>query len=360
VICADKTGTLTKGEMTVRRIFVGGRTVEVGGSGYDPQGALSAPLDDPPARLLLTAGALCNDAELVRDDERWIVRGDPTEAALLVLAAKGGVSLAEASREHPRLAELPFSSERKRMTTVHAADDGTRRAFVKGAPEIILERSTSVLDGERAVPMDATWLETLHRANEEMASRALRVVGLAYRDLRDGDGHDDALETGLVFLGLVGMMDPPREEAIRAVQVCREIHVRPVMITGDHRLTAEAVAKEIGILREGDLVLGGDELERLDEEGLAAVVERVSVYARVSPLDKLKIVRAWKQKGDVVTRTSAWRWGSPARRSRRRPPTSSSWTITSRRSCGRSSSGAGSTTTSRSISRTCSVRTSPR
>jgi Ca2+-transporting ATPase len=304
VICSDKTGTLTKGEMTVRRVFVGSRTVEVGGTGYDPQGTLSAPLDDDAARLLLTAGALCNDADLVRDEDRWVVRGDPTEAALLVLAAKGGVPPADARRTHPRVAEVPFSSERKRMTTVHSVNGGARRAFVKGAPEVVLARCASVLGSDGPAPLDAAWLDTLHRTNEEMASRALRVVGIAYRDVRDGDGHDErALESELVFLGLVGMMDPPREEAIRAVQVCREIHVKPVMITGDHRLTAEAVAREIGILREGDLVLTGEDLERLDEAGLAAVVERVAVYARVSPLHKLKIVHAWKAKGEVVAMT---------------------------------------------------------
>jgi Ca2+-transporting ATPase len=183
-------------------------------------------------------------------------------------------------------------------------EDGRRLAFTKGAPEVLLERCASTLIGDKAVPLGADQRAKLDEANEAMAGDALRVLGVAYKELPAETVYTEELvETGLIFLGLVGMMDPPRDEAIAAVKVCREIHVKPVMITGDHKLTAVAVAKEIGIFRDGDLVLTGDELAKMDEAALAAVVERVTVYARVSPMDKLKIVRAWKAKGHVVAMT---------------------------------------------------------
>jgi len=304
VICSDKTGTLTKGEMTVRRLFAGGRIIEVSGVGYAPTGSLSGSLDDRALGLLLKGGVLASDAVLAQDAGRWFVKGDPTEGALVVLAAKGGVLGQETRLASPRIDEFPFSSERKRMTTIHTMEDGRRLAFTKGAPEVLLERCASTLIGDKAVPLGADQRAKLDEANEAMAGDALRVLGVAYKELPAETVYTEELvETGLIFLGLVGMMDPPRDEAIAAVKVCREIHVKPVMITGDHKLTAVAVAKEIGIFRDGDLVLTGDELAKMDEAALAAVVERVTVYARVSPMDKLKIVRAWKAKGHVVAMT---------------------------------------------------------
>ena len=304
VICSDKTGTLTKGEMTVRRLFAGGRIIEVSGVGYAPTGSLSGSLDDRALGLLLKGGVLASDAVLAQDAGRWFVKGDPTEGALVVLAAKGGVLGQETRLACPRIDEFPFSSERKRMTTIHTMEDGRRLAFTKGAPEVLLERCASTLIGDKAVPLGADQRAKLDEANEAMAGDALRVLGVAYKELPAETVYTEELvETGLIFLGLVGMMDPPRDEAIAAVKVCREIHVKPVMITGDHKLTAVAVAKEIGIFRDGDLVLTGDELAKMDEAALAAVVERVTVYARVSPMDKLKIVRAWKAKGHVVAMT---------------------------------------------------------
>jgi Ca2+-transporting ATPase len=304
VICSDKTGTLTKGEMTVRRVFVGGGTVEVSGVGYAPEGTLSRPADETGLRLLLEGAVLCNDASLVRTDGRWTIVGDPTEGALIVLAAKAGLQPERVRGSAPRVQEHPFSSERKRMTTIHAAPDGARTAFVKGAPEVLLQRCTHRQHGTERLPLDDAGKEALLAVNREMAAAALRVMGVAYRPLaaEESDG-EDAVECGLVFLGLIAMMDPPREEAVLAVRTCREVHVKPVMITGDHQLTAVAVAREIGIHREGDLVLSGEDLDRLDDEGLAEVVERVSVYARVSPMDKLKIIKAWKRKGQVVAMT---------------------------------------------------------
>jgi len=305
VICSDKTGTLTKGEMTVRRLFAGDRVIEVSGAGYAPEGSIGAPLDDPGIVLLLKGAVLSSDAELARDaGGRWYVKGDSTEGALLALAAKGGLRLAETRMECPRVEEFPFSSERKRMTTINNMADGRRFAFLKGAPEVILERCRAIQIGNESIALGAGGRAKLLQVNEDMARDALRVLALAYRELPARNGYaEDQVENELVFLGLVGMMDPPREEAFEAVKVCRQVHVKPVMITGDHRLTAVAVAKELGIFRDGDRVLTGDELATMDEAALEAVVEQVTVYARVSPMDKLKIIRAWKRKGHVVAMT---------------------------------------------------------
>jgi Ca2+-transporting ATPase len=304
VICSDKTGTLTKGEMTVRQLHAGNRTIEVSGVGYAPEGNLGAAAVDSGVALLLKGGLLASDARLVENAGRWSVRGDPTEGALVTLAAKGGVDAAQTRSKCPRIQEFPFSSERKRMTTVHTMEDGRRLAFMKGAPEVVLARCAAVLHGTQAKPLDAGARARLLQVSEDMGRDALRVLAVAFKELPAGGPYsEEAVEKDMTFLGLVGMMDPPREEAIEAVKTCRQVHIRPVMITGDHRVTAVAVAMELGIYRDGDMVLTGPDLEKMDEQALAAVVERVTVYARVSPMDKLKIVRAWKQKGHVVAMT---------------------------------------------------------
>jgi Ca2+-transporting ATPase len=306
VICTDKTGTLTKGEMTARRMFVDGRVVEASGAGYTPAGSFSPPIatDGKAVRLLLSGGILCSDAVLRQEEGRWFIKGDPTEGALIVLAAKAGLGQEECRLQAPRLEELPFSSERKRMTTIHKMPDGRRLAFVKGAPEIILERCSTVLEGEQPRALSDNDHAGILAANEAMAKDALRVLGFGYKELpADGLLAEEAVETRLTFLGLVGMMDPPREEALEAVKVCRRVHIRPIMITGDHQLTAMAVAREIGIYRDGDIVLTGDHLNKMSDEEFERVVEHVTVYARVSPMDKLKIVKAWKHRGEVVAMT---------------------------------------------------------
>ena len=304
VICTDKTGTLTKGEMTVRRLHFGNRTVDITGSGYSFEGSIGAPADDPGLQLLLEAAVLASDAVIGKDGARWFVKGDPTEGALVVVAAKGRLQAEEARRRAPRVEEFPFSSERKRMTTIHAMPDGRLIAFMKGAPEVVLDRCASFQSGAGTAPLDAGERTKLLAVNESMAKDALRVLGVAYKKLpRQERYSDEEVEKDLVFLGYAGMMDPPREEAVEAVKVCRQVGIRPVMITGDHQLTAVAVAREIGIFRDGDRVLTGEELAKMDEAALAAVVEKVTVYARVSPMDKLKIVRAWQGKGHVVAMT---------------------------------------------------------
>ena len=306
VICSDKTGTLTKGEMTVRRVHAAGKTMDVSGGGYSPEGRIAGDTSDPGLQLLLRAGVLASDATIGKDGARLFVKGDPTEGALVVAAGKAGLEAAADREASPRLQEYPFSSERKRMTTVHAMPDGRVIAFMKGAPEIVLERCTLMQSGAGTVPLDAAARDGLQHANESMAHEALRVLGIAYKELPRQESYPedaDAIERDFTFLGYVGMMDPPRDEAREAVKVCRQVGIRPVMITGDHKLTAVAVAREVGIFRDGDRALTGEELSKMDEHGLAAVVEQVSVYARVSPMDKLKIVKAWKEKGHVVAMT---------------------------------------------------------
>jgi Ca2+-transporting ATPase len=309
VICSDKTGTLTKGEMTVRKLFAGGRMIEVTGAGYEPVGEFrgSDKIDlgeCEPIRKLLLGGLLCNDSVLEKAEGKWIIKGDPTEGALVVAAVKAGFHETEVRLKNPRVEEIPFSSERKRMTTIHQIEDGKRMAFMKGAPEVVLEKCSYITDGDGLRPLTEEERAKVFKVNEEMTQGALRVLGAAYRELPEGtECVEEAIEKDLIFVGLAGMMDPPREEAIEATKECKQVGIRPIMITGDHKLTAVAVAKEIGIYKEGDRVLTGVELEKMSEEEFEKIVDKVTVYARVSPMDKLKIVKAWKKKGEVVAMT---------------------------------------------------------
>jgi Ca2+-transporting ATPase len=309
VICSDKTGTLTRGEMTVRKIFAGGRMIEVTGSGYEPvgefrgSGKIQVAESEPISKLLL-GGLLCNDSALEKAEGKWIIKGDPTEGALVVAAAKAGLNQKEFRLGNARVEEIPFSSERKRMTTIHQMTDGKRMAFMKGAPEAVLQRCTHILDEGGIRELKEADRNNIWKVNEEMAQAALRVLGFAYRDSSGPmECTEESLEKDMVFVGLTGMIDPPREEAIEAIRVCKQIHIRTVMITGDHKLTAVAIAREMGIYHEGDIVLVGEELEKMTEEELGKIVQKVSVYARVSPMDKLKIVKAWKNQGEVVAMT---------------------------------------------------------
>ncbi len=309
VICSDKTGTLTKGEMTVRKIFTNNEMIEVTGTGYDPRGEFKGSpsinvKENQSLSMLLKAGLLCNDATLEQKEGKWVIKGDPTEGALIVAAVKAGFHPSELRIENPRIEEIPFSSERKRMTTIHQMNDGKRIVFMKGAPEIVLARSPSILEDGEVRELNSEKREKILEINQEMAQEALRVLGFAYRDCpEDLIGSEEYIEQGMIFLGLAGMMDPPREEAIEAIKICKRVGIRPIMITGDHPLTAITIAKEMGILKEGDRVLTGEELERISDEDFEKMVDKITVYARVSPIDKLKIVKAWKAKGEVVAMT---------------------------------------------------------
>jgi Ca2+-transporting ATPase len=315
VICSDKTGTLTKNEMTVRKIYVDGRVIEVTGVGYDPKGELlrDGGTSDPEGGLdlLLKAMVLCNDSKLVRGDAGWSIRGDPTEGALLVAAQKGGIDPEQARGAHSRIDEIPFESDRKRMTVICRGGGEEVVAWVKGAPEAIVSQSSHTVRNGRVEPLSEEAKKAILAANEEFASDALRVLGAAYRDLRDsGKKYTvESVEKDLVFLGLMGMIDPPREEVRGAMISCTAAGIRPIMITGDHKLTAMAVARELGqldseALQEGKtMALSGVELDRLSDQEFEKLVEKVVVYARVSPAHKLRIVNAWQKKGEVVAMT---------------------------------------------------------
>jgi Ca2+-transporting ATPase len=302
VICTDKTGTLTRDEMTVRKLLAAGQTYTLSGAGYDLEGDVR--LDGRPAAPseavleVLRAGVLASDAHLLRgDDGRTEARGDPTEAALLVAAAKAGLDRDELEERFPRVDEIPFTSESKRMTTLHDGPDG-RVAYAKGAPEVILRACTRQLTAEGETPLDEDARAELAHAARELASDALRVLAVARR----AGATRDTAETDLTFLGLVGMLDPPRPEARPAVETCLRAGITPVMITGDHPLTAEAIARELGILTDGRTVTGG-ELDELDDDALEREIESIQVYARVSPEHKLRVVTALQHKGHVVAMT---------------------------------------------------------
>ena len=309
VICSDKTGTLTRNEMTVSSLWLPGeRSIAVSGVGYAPRGALSEAglpigpangLPDLAITALLRAAALCNDAELVPpQDEKtqWTVLGDPTEAALLVAARKAGIEVAALRRESPREAELPFDSDTKMMATRHAGPSAPRRVFIKGAPEAVLR--LCVADGQAA-------LHAAREAAEGMASRALRVLAVATVDDDPLDAADgfDALAGRARLLGLIGQIDPPREEVKVAVAQCRAAGIRPIMVTGDHKLTGMAIARELGIARGDDRAVDGAELERMNEAELQEGLDHVAVFARVHPAQKLRIVQALQARGDVVAMT---------------------------------------------------------
>ena len=310
IICSDKTGTLTRGEMTVRRIYNSGKTIEVSGVGYEPKGEFHGsgalnPKDDKDLSLLLTIGTLCNNANLQNDNGIWRIIGDPTEGALIVSAAKAGFERTELEKQYPRVDEIPFTSERKRMTTVHQTSEGEQLAFMKGAPEIVLERCSHILENGKEKKLTDAKRKKILETNEKLASDALRVLGMAYKKLpsTSKEFEEENVENNLVFVGLEGMIDPPREEAIEANKKCLDAGIKAVMITGDHKLTAIAVAKEIGIMKEDSLVLIGAELDNLSDEEFEKIVENVAVYARVSPEHKLRIVKALKKHGHIVAMT---------------------------------------------------------
>jgi Ca2+-transporting ATPase len=326
VICSDKTGTLTRNEMTVRAILTADGLLDVSGSGYIPDGELTASGEPiapgsalhAAAAQTLTAAALANDATLAHSDGRWRVQGDPTEGALIVAARKLGIGEAELAAR-PRIAEIPFTSERKRHATIHLDETAPGRIdiFVKGAPEVVLGKSAHVREGGRAVPLTPERRFALAKQNEALASQALRVLAVASRTASAAElgidaqaaaaGHHvelpESIEDGLVLLGLVGMIDPPRAEAKAAVATARRAHIRSVMITGDHPATAQAIARELDIFEPGARLLTGADLRGMTDRDLDAVVEDVRVFARVDPEHKLRIVAALQRKGHIVAMT---------------------------------------------------------
>jgi Ca2+-transporting ATPase len=315
-ICSDKTGTLTQNEMTAVQMYVDRSLLTITGEGYKPAGEF---LDEgdavglegyPGMRLLLRAGLLCNDARLEQINENgsatWRIAGDPTEGAFVVAAAKAGYWHKELSEEYPRVAEIPFDSDRKRMTTFHPDPRyGGYVAYMKGAPDIVLGLCNQVLEDGLMRPLTEERRSNILEQNEALAANALRVLGVAFRPLERApeDPQPDTAERDFTFVGLLGMIDPARPEVGAAIRTARHAGIETVMITGDYPNTAVAIAKEIGLLREGDRLLTGAELDELNGGEFEDIVERVTVYARVSPQHKVKIVDGLKGKGHVVAMT---------------------------------------------------------
>jgi Ca2+-transporting ATPase len=311
VICSDKTGTLTKDEMTVRKILVAGKLFTVSGAGYEPQGGFFCEQEsvkaDGPLADLLRAAALASDARLVKiepgdqgdgaSQSAWQVKGDPTEGALVVAAAKAGLHKPELEAQLPRVGEIPFTSESKRMTTLHAISEGLR-AYAKGAPEVILRSCTRAIHRNGVVALESAERDAIMESAQRMGAEALRVLAVAYKPeatLEDA-GND------LIFLGLIGMIDPPRPEAKTAIATCAEAGIKPMMITGDHPTTAAAVARELGLLANGRVITGA-ELARMSDFDLQRDIDSLTVFARVSPADKLRVVAALQDKGHFVAMT---------------------------------------------------------
>jgi len=312
VICTDKTGTLTKNEMTVRMFVLDARKIEVTGTGYEPKGTFQIgdkPVDpsaDENLTLALRISTLCNDAKVERADGRDTVLGDPTEAALVIAAEKAGMHRDALSTEFPRLSEVPFDSTSKRMVTVHRTPQGRTIAYIKGAPATLLEASNTQVRATGVAPLTPDDRRVWEEANEGLASTALRVLAIAYRELPDGYNESD-FSKDLTFVGLVGMSDPLREEAKAAIATCRTAGIRTVMITGDQQPTAVEIARQLGIDRDLDgrhlRTIHGRELTGLDAAGWGRVVADAAVFARVSPEHKLQIVEALQQQGHIVAMT---------------------------------------------------------
>lgn len=317
-ICSDKTGTLTKNEMTVTTIYTGEKTFTVSGKGYAPQGEFRSESGtklnataDPDLALLLKICALNNDSKLEKDhekeqDDAWKLIGDPTEGSLLVAALKAGFSLPELQISHPRIQEIPFDSERKRMTTFNAHPEGKNYfVFVKGAPDMVLALCTRILVNGHTLPITDEARNNIAKANSGMARQSLRVLSLAYKEVVSVPEAPtpESVEKELIFVGLVGMIDPARPEAIEAIKTCKSAGIRPVMITGDYKDTAVAIAKELGIVEDESGALTGADLDKISDAELTQTVKRINVFARVSPQHKVKIVEALKANGEITAMT---------------------------------------------------------
>jgi len=314
IICTDKTGTLTQNEMTVREIWVNGNTYEVSGVGYNPAGdfslnnkKLKAEADSPLFKNFSKGISYCNNARLYidKDTGSWAIKGDPTEAALLVAAKKAGFEFEAEQRNEPRVFLLPFDSGRKRMSSIHEINDKTI-AFIKGAPKEVLSLCSKIeLDG-KVEKLDHGLIDKIIRVNDDYAKKALRVLAIAYRDLSDfkGEYSPDSVERDLVFIGLAGMIDPPRPEVEAAVTSCFKAGIKIIMITGDYGLTADAIAKKIGIIKGESKIYLGTDLEKMTDENLKEVLKQDNIiFARVSPEHKMRIANALKSTGHIVAMT---------------------------------------------------------
>ncbi len=315
VICSDKTGTLTQNEMTVVKAFTGENIYTVTGQGYSPTGELyigekKVNIDsDQGLKTLLAIGVLANDATLEQKDPKdnqWGIIGDPTEGALITAGAKGGIKKKENNMKYPRIAEIPFDSDRKMMTTFHEHFiPGKIVSFTKGAPDIILSKCSKYLSMGSVMEMTKEQMDQITKINSQFASDALRVLAFAYReyDLLPKNIVSEEIEDNMIFVGLMGMIDPARVEAFDAIKTCRKAGIKPVMITGDFKDTAVAIAKELGLMKEGDKVMTGADLDSTSDQALYDDIDNISVYARVSPEHKVRIVETLRRKGHIAAMT---------------------------------------------------------
>lgn len=326
VICSDKTGTITENKMTVRKVYAGEDIFDITGTGYKISGNIICrgknikPAENEVLDLALTIGFLCNNASIheiqankpkladwfalgKEDFIQLDVSGDPTEIALMIAAYKAGIRQENLAGKYTRIDEIPFDSERKCMSVICRNSKNERYIFTKGAPDIIIKKCSKMHTSRGIIEMNNILKASIMKMNEDMASQALRVLAVSYRKMQPEESVENDIESDLVFVGLIGMIDPPRREAAEAVRKCKMAGIKPVMITGDHKATAAAIARETGILSEGQRVLTGQEIETMSGKQLEKLVEETSVYARVSPKHKLSIVKALKSRGHIVAMT---------------------------------------------------------
>ncbi len=314
VICSDKTGTITKNEMTVKTLYADGNFYSISGVGYNREGeffrdnTVCDPKANPHIVKLLQTGQICSNTILQADPSDkadWSIIGAPTEGAILVVAEKAGIVHSETLDEYTEETEISFDSARKRMTSIARDRNGDLFAFSKGAPEILLPLCTHIFENNEVRPLDNTRKQDIIMMNARLAEKALRVLAFAYRPVEQEipDWEPEKVERNLIFVGLMGMIDPPRDEVLEAMKVCKKAGIRPIMITGDHKLTARAIAIDVGLVDLNGLVITGAEIDQLNEEEFADIVMQCNVFARVAPHHKLKIVTALKAANEVVAMT---------------------------------------------------------
>lgn len=312
VICSDKTGTLTQNEMTVRKIFANGKNIDISGTGYAPAGNFTfnnVPLSETDKQMVtfvLGIGVLCNNAHLKKEDTTWKVIGDPTEGAILTAAAKSGIWKEHQEKRFPLISEIPFDSDRKKMSTIRHTHFDTRIVCEKGAPDIILKDCAKIYTDRELRDLTEEDILLILNENNKLAGDALRVLGIAFKllDHKSINFTPASVEKDMIFLGLLAIIDPPRPEVKEAVAVCHTAGIKTVMITGDHKNTARAIGEELGFLSSNSSkAIDGIELDALSDDDLAEEVSKIAVYARVTAEHKLRIVKAWKKQGDVVAMT---------------------------------------------------------
>ncbi|MBW2982222.1 cation-translocating P-type ATPase [Candidatus Woesearchaeota archaeon] len=317
VICSDKTGTITKNQMTITKIYSNNDIIKVTGTGYKPEGNFyinNKQINPKKIELLLRAGYLCNNSKLVEKEGHYSIIGDPTEGSLVVLGKKGNLHDVYLHHNFSLIEELPFDSDRKMMSVIFKNKiDNKTEAYVKGAPDLLLDKCDKILENGKIRPITKQDKDKITKQNNSFAEQALRVLGIAYRESSESVKHDiKNVENELVFVGLVGMIDPPREEVKEAVAKCNKAGIKVTIITGDHAVTTKAVAKQIGLFHPGDLVFTGDEVEKMSDQELEEKIEKIRIIARALPIQKLRVVAALQKKGHIVAMTGDGVNDSPA------------------------------------------------